>query len=451
MPSRDHVEPRIETGSGVRRSAVVLLASVFGVFLITTAHDSLSLDVWSANYGSWLIATSGQPWLDDTVVPPLDSNPARDVWVVEAQNGHTVIGRSPGTIAAALPAYWLMQPADMTILPGSITAALLSAVAVMLVYLTVRRGARPWVALPAALTFGLATPVWSVAANGMWPHTVSVLGIAGIAWASSCGRWWLVGLFGGIALWGRLHVAVIVAVVGLMVAISRRRPDIVLKVGVPSAAALGLEMAWTRWMYGSWNPTASYDASAFADYATRNRLDVVNHLGFWISPDRGLLVWTPIILVIAPAVIRGWRSLPDWSRAMVWGGLAYTFLQLTLNRFSGGDTFYGYRLGLELLTCLAPAFALATPGMGRWARRLLAPLIGVQLTMITVGAVRDGYYVPTDAVWRRNAFAEAFGTAPVTVVLILFAGIIIAMVAARMCREADAAAHPAAAAGARRS
>ncbi len=65
----------------------------------------------------------------------------------------------------------------------------------------------------------------------MWTHPVTLLGIGGMAWAASRDRWWLVGLFGGVALWGRLHTALIVAILGLAVAVARRRPRIALQAG----------------------------------------------------------------------------------------------------------------------------------------------------------------------------------------------------------------------------
>ena len=158
------------------------------------------------------------------------------------------------------------------------------------------------------------------AANGIWPHTLTILGITGMAWASSTRRWWLVGVFGGIALLGRLHVAVIVAILGLLVAWARRDPRIVLRVGVGSAAFVVVLCAWNYWVYGTWSPSAAYETSMFAEYARNKGFELApNQLGTWFAPDRGLFVWTPVLVVLAPALVRSWRNLPDWSRALVWG------------------------------------------------------------------------------------------------------------------------------------
>ena len=385
----------------------LLLLGAFLVYALTVSHTLVSIDVWSANFGSWHLARTGNPWIEGIPVPLLDHNPLRQEWVAQAANGHTVIGRSPGVIAAALPAYWLAHPTTFTTLPGGLTAAAMMAGAVTFVFLTVRQHLPQRYAVLAALVFGFTTPVWSVAANGVWPHTVTVFGICGMAWASATGRWWWVGIFGGVTLWGRLHAALIVAVLGLLVGLARRSPGIVVRVAVGSGAFLLLMVLWTHWMYGTWNPTSSYDTSVFEDYAKQNRLSIVNQLGFWVSPDRGILVWTPLILILLPALVRSWRGLPDWSRSLVWGGLAYTVLQGVLNRFSGGDVFYGYRLGLEMLACATPALALSAPRMGRVARPLFGPLVALQLLAISYGALKDSAYLPGSQVWHHNAFEVA--------------------------------------------
>lgn len=411
MPASATDESQARRGVPPWLVATLLFVVAFAVYAPTIAHASVSLDVWSANYGSWHLATAGTPWIEGLRIPVLDHNPLRSVWVLDAANGHTVIGRSPGVIAVALPAYWISQPSAMTTVPGGLTAALLTASSVTLVFLALRHRLPSRTALLVTVVFAFATPVWSVAANGVWPHTVTVFGIAGMAWAASTNRWWLAGVFGGITLWGRLHAAFIVALFGLLVGFRRREPSIVVKVGIGSAAFLVLMSAWTRWMYGTWNPTGSYDTGPFATYAEDHRFSVTNQLGFWISPDRGILVWTPILLVLLPALVRSWRDLPDWSRSLLWGGLAYTVLQAVLSRFSGGDNFYGYRLGLEFLAGATPAFGLSIPRAGRWARSLAVPVLIVQFFAVALGSVSDGHYITSEEVWHRNAFVSAMNAA----------------------------------------
>ena len=385
---------------------IVLFVVVLGIYLLTVAHDWLSLDVWSAHFGAWSIATTGSPSVDGAAMPPLEDTPLREQFVRESVNGHLAITRAAGVVAAGIPAYWLLGEATFTPWQGGVTAALLTAVSVLLVFRTLESRLPRRTAALAAAAFALTTPVWSVAANGIWPHTLTILGITGMAWASSASRWWLVGFFGGIALLGRLHVAVIVAILGLLVAWARRDPRIVLRVGVGSAAFVVVLCAWNYWVYGTWSPSAAYETSMFAEYARNKGFELApNQLGTWFAPDRGLFVWTPVLLVLAPALVRSWKNLPDWSRALVWGGLAYSVLQCLLDDYDGGYGFYGYRLGLEMLACITPAVALSAPRAGRLARRLIGPALAVQLCAIAIGAIAD---TPTmlrpGNGWHENLF-----------------------------------------------
>ncbi len=421
---------RAEGPPATRREWTVValtFLSAFVLYALTAAHSTVSLDVYSANRASWIIATTGSPWTDAIALPELDHHPLREVWLREAPNGHAVIGRSPGVVAAGLPAYWIAAQLGFTefsLLPGALTAAALMTVALLFLFLAVRERIGRRAALWAALAFGFTTPAWTVAANGIWPHTVTLVGITGMAWAAATRRWWLVGLFGGVTLWGRLHAAVIVAIVGLFLGWWRRRPGITVQVGALSALFLVLVGVWSRWMYGAWDPTASYDTTVFSDYADAHRLSVVNQAGMWIAPDRGILVWTPALLLLLPALCRSWRRLPDWSWALLAGGLAYTVLQAVLNRFSGGDTFYGYRLGLEFLACAAPALALSLPRTSRWERLLLGPVLGLQAAAMAVGAVTERPFTLLGDVWTANAFVEALrgnvaGLLPITALAVV--------------------------------
>ena len=379
---------------------IAVFGIAFAVYAATFSHGFVSPDVWSADFASWHLAKTGSPWVNGLSMPPLDGNPLRAQWVSHI-DGHVVIARSPGVVAASLPAYLLLGGAQMSVIPSGLSAALLTAVSTLLIYLVVVRRRPPREAALCAFAFGFTTPVWSVAANGMWPHTLTVLGIAGMAWAADRDRWWLAGLFGGITLWGRLHAAVIVALLGLLVGVRRRDSTPVLRVGLVSSASLGVMCIWTHWMYGTWNPTSSYDTTPFVDY---DHVSIVNQLGMWVSPDKGFLVWTPVVVLLVPALMRSWKDLPDWSRSLVYGGLVYTVLQAALNRFSGGEIFYGYRLTLELLTCLTPALAFSAPRMGTVARRLIGPVLAIQFLAIVTGAVADGGFVGDAHRWTSNSF-----------------------------------------------
>lgn len=386
----------------------LLVGLVCGVIFLATANwSSPSGDVTATDVLAWQIATTGDPVFEQSTYPPLDQHPGREIWVIQRADSQEVIGRSPGAVAAAVPAYVVAGRGDFGVGPGAFTAAVLTALAAWLMALTMRELLPRRQAGLAAFAFALTTPVWSVAANGMWPHTITVLGICGMAWAAVRERWWVVGLFGGVALWGRLHAAVIVAVLGLILGWRRRDARLTLTVGLGSALLLAFQSVWTRWVYASWDPLSSYETGKFEQYAGGHAFDIVNQLGFWVSPDRGFLVWTPVVLVLFVSLVRHWHDLPDWSTALLVSGVVYTVLQGLLNRFSGGDSFYGYRLTLELLACAAPALAVAATRAGRVALLLLPTVLAYQGFTILAGAVNEQLGLPAEDVWTGHSFFSA--------------------------------------------
>lgn len=393
--------------------------AVFVIYAATTARERVVNDVLSASLGAWRIATTGQPWFDGFPLDDIPRAPSQELWTGETDEGHVAVFRSPGAIAVGVPAYFLRgggtDAADFSLVPGALTAALLATVTLGLFWLTLRGPLGDLPAGAAVLLLGFTTPIWSVDANSLWTHALTVLGISGMSWASARERWWLVGLFGGLALWGRLHMALVVAVLGLGLTVWRRRPVIAVKVGLVSAGFMLLAAGWSRWMYGSWSPQGPYPSGrVYAEDAVAKQLEdhLVNQLGLWVSPDRGLLVWTPALLLLLPALARAWRELPDWTRVLAISGVVYAIVQGFLNAFQGGSTFYGYRLMLETLACLFPAFALSTPQLGRFAKMALGPLLGLQFGAIALGAITEGFFLTTDRAWQDNSLALALRTFP---------------------------------------
>ena len=389
-----------------------MLFGLLAVLYTATVNPAPSPDAWTAGFAARHIAMTGDPVPDIADFPLLDDNVIRETWIVRTADGREAVGRAPGVIAASVPAYAVARPATVSPVPAAVTAALLSAAAVVMFFLLLRDRLGTRRSLVAAALLGVGTPVWSVSADAMWPHTLTTLGIVGTAWAADRGRWWLVGAFGGVMLWGRLHAALVCAVVGLGLAWSRRRPAVAWRVGVVAVASLALASVWTRWMYGSWDPTSGYRVGDFAGSAVDRALDPLNYLGVLVSADRGLLWWCPLLLVLGPTAWRHRRELPDWSRWLAAGGASYALSQVVLNRFSGGDHFYGYRTSLELVVALAPALALASPHLSERARRWFVPVAVVQVVVVAVGAISDDLYSPVRDVWWRHAFVDAIVQRP---------------------------------------
>lgn len=421
--------------TGHRRWLGAALAAALLLVLVATTASTPSVDAASASLQGWRIATSGEPWLEDV---DLDATPydydSPPYWTGPSEHGHEVVFRSPGITAASVPAYLGAgsDPADFRIRPAGVVAAVLVWLAVLLVFGALRPRLGSRLAGAVAAVLGLGTPVWSVAADAMWPHTLTVLGLAGMAWAASRDRWLLAGVLGGVGLTGRLHLSLAVAVLGTGVGLARRSWRPVVLVAAGSLPFLVLAAAWSRWLYGEWDPAGGYpQADAYAERATSQSLldTLVNEAGLWVSPDRGFLVWTPVALLLLPALVRSWRHQPDWARVMVVGGVLYTLVQGLMNHFAGGSAFYGYRLTLELLLGLTPALAFAIPYAGRVARTALPFVAGLQVGATAVGATFDSPGLPLERAWTGNAFAEVLLGAPVLVLPWLLCGLLGVLVA----------------------
>ena len=436
------------------RARWVLPAVVFWVcaaVYAATVSPNPSPDAFTANFASWHIARTGLPVPSIPDFPLLHHNVIRETWIVQTADGREAVGRAPGVIALAVPAYALLRPETVSAVPGGLSAAVLTAAAITLLFVLLRDRIGSRAALTASAIVAFATPVWSVAADAMWPHTLTTLGILGMAWAADRGRWWAVGLFGGLVLWGRLHAAIVCAVLGLGVGLTRRDWRVVARVGLGSGALLAAMCGWTRWMYGEWDPTAGYRAGDFGANVAGNLTDVENYLGFLVAADRGMLWWSPLLVLLAPAVWRNRRELPDWSRWLALGGLTYLLSQAVLNRFSGGDQFYGYRTSLELVVALVPVLALSAHRMLTWERRLFTPLAVYQVVLIAPGSMVDGFYTPVAQVWRHNSFLDALRERPGELLPLALLALVVSLVVVLLLRwapvvrllEADAPTPPA--------
>ena len=81
---------------------------------------------------------------------------------------------------------------------------------------------------------------------------------------------------------------------------------------------------------------------------------------------------------------------------------------LKINNFSGADGFYGYRLGLELMTSFVPLLTLGWLQLRHdWSRVLAVTAAWLQFAILLPGAVVFGLFVPQSQVWSVSALAVA--------------------------------------------
>lgn len=105
-------------------------------------------------------------------------------------------------------------------------------------------------------------------------------------------------------------------------------------------------------------------------------------VGFFVSMQNGLFLWSPIVLVAAAGTNGIWRSLPSWTRSALLASLLYIVLHARLNRVSGVIPF-GYRYALEPLFLAAPALTLGALNAWRdWRKGIRLIVVALDLSVV---------------------------------------------------------------------
>lgn len=287
-----------------------------------------------------------------------------DAWLVELDDG-IYSNRSPGVIAISFVGYVITSPFTTRFVfwPATLMAVLTSVLAAGFAAAI----ARKLIGVPPYLTialFGLATSMWSIASDQLWPHGPAAMFIALSIWLLARGQQWWSGAALGAAILIRPPVAILAAVVGIGMALQRRNVWPAIRIGVPSAIGAGLYLAYNRLLLGSWSPLAVYDSASggLGDPTQPVVSRVENVLVALFSPRYGVVIWTPWIIVGLFALRRVWTQLPDWAKVLPIAGLLYVIVHVQLNRVSGGLP-YGYRYALEALAVAAPVVVVGLYGV----------------------------------------------------------------------------------------
>lgn len=286
-------------------------------------------------------------------------------------------------------------------------AALLGALTVIAIarfaeiLLTARLGPRArTIALRVGAVAAFGTPIWSTLSRTLWSQTAATLmiSLALVAAATLAVRReparprtaLLLGLFAAAAYTCR-PTSLIPAVVLAAWFVATYRRDLRL-LGAALVGTMLVAIPWVAvniWTFGTWQPPY-YNADRMGFAATFGEA----MLGNLISPNRGLLVFCPVVLVAlwgAWRVLRGDRTLPV--------GLAVVSMTVVLLHYvavSGSKEGWwaGSAIGPRFMADLVPFFVvLALPAVawlvttgGRPARAAVAALVVISVAMNGLGA-----------------------------------------------------------------
>lgn len=381
----------------------------------SNGRETPTYDSQPTKYAARELALYGRLTLDEVVAraPDFEKRAAfqRDRFG-HYRSAYSVVPSIEAAIPAALLHVTRLVDLRAPLAPGLIaklTASLLTAASVALVFAALARTFGVVVGALVAVGLGLGTNLWPLASGTLWQlETVSFgLAVALYGWfrprENLQMRWVVVGAIGlALAASARPQVAPMAAVllVGLAARIGLKRA--VSAFAVVAAAAVIL-MAFQWWWFGHvLGATPALQAQNLDVHGVSGTLNTrpwVGALGLLLSPNRGLITFSPVVLVALVGIPLAWRR-PSLCGERWWGAAAiveFVFYSC-YSMWWGGHTF-GPRYLVDVLIPLTPAAAL---GMGwvaarRWRRMGAWVALGLSVLVAATGS----YCYPHDG-WNSD-------------------------------------------------
>jgi len=264
-----------------------------------------------------------------------------------------------------------------TALAGKLAAALMASLAAAVFFVALSRRQPLNDAARAALVLALGTTVFSTS-QALWQHPAAVLFLClallfvlkaehDPVWAGRAG------LPLALVAASRHADAVLVAVLALGVALRwpRRVPALALWAAPAAAFVLGYDAATfgSPFRYGMSGALARFSAPWGE-----------GHAGLLLSPGKGLLVFTPVVIVALAGLARAWRRGERWlAGTLLAAVVAHWIVMGKWGEWPGGTSF-----GPRLLTDALPLLLLFLPeGLERLPRLgTLAAAVSVAVQLV---------------------------------------------------------------------
>jgi hypothetical protein len=363
-----------------------------------------SYDSQPARYTVYQLVAHRTVRLDSVVArqPPLGER----VGFATSRDGHirsatsvvpAVIAWPPSALLTAIGLVPLRLPNARIF--AKVGASLTVTMAVVFVFFAARWRTGDWQAAAVALGFGLGTNAWATASQTLWQHesVLAGLGLAVMCLAPpaprlSTWRLWVAAAGLGVAGAARYQVAPAVLVLAISLPARTRRPGAalaLLPVVTCAVTMIGLNLHWFGHPLGA---MAAFEAEMHPPvHGVSGPLSTtpwVGALGLLVSPSRGLLVFSPVVLVALAAA--GAVRREGWGGDLRWCALAAAAQYGAYSCYSvwwGGHT-YGPRYMIDVLPLLVP---LAAAGTGlvsvcRAARAVAAAALAWSVALAATGA-----------------------------------------------------------------
>ncbi len=373
----------------------------------------------------------------DRFVPWLRANVWYTPSVIHQANGHSFSSYPIGGPLLVTPLYLPLaftnlshwDPASLVmfarIAEKFVATAVAALSAVLLLLLLKRITTTPW-AWCLTLVYALATETWSISSQALWQHGPGELAIVGCFYClerwiedRACNRWlWICGACVAAALIIRptnlvLLPAVLVGLWFVKAPLAKRLRAWARTLAIPLAGGVVL---------------ASYNWYVFQRLSGGYAMTVLHGsvlpglAGLFVSPGRGLLIYTPVALFALYAFSPSASVARRQHNPLVITAVVFIILESLVTSRSiiwWGGYCWGPRLLTELIPPLVVLMAIGVPAIDRpWPRRAFAVLAMYSVLIQAVGVFFypnghwDAIPQPVDAAngrlwnWRDNPIAR---------------------------------------------
>ncbi len=370
------------TVSPISRRRDVLIAAALALvsFIVFNANmrSITAVDTYAARYLPLSIWQNQTLTLDPIaaevaqghVVVTVASEASDAFWIRKGVGDHLVSLYPVLTPLAVAPFYlpvvlyldqtgWHPLRVDMAArVMEKLSASLLAAVTVALVYLLLRRRTEARTAILLATVFAFGTTTWVVSSQALWMHGLGALLVAAtmlvLTGPSTPARSILAGLLCALIACNRQPDTILalgLGIYGLWWA-GRRAPLFVAAGLVPAGILLTYNLAIVGNAFGAY---ALYGPEAIHTYLDRNPID--GFLGLLFSPARGLFVFSPFLLFLLFSARRLFRD-PDANGLTV---IVAAVVVLQVIAYGFGDWRQGVSWGPRWMTDALPILMWMLP------------------------------------------------------------------------------------------
>ena len=300
-----------------------------------------------------------------------------------------------------------------------LSAAILAALGVALMYLALRRLLPESGALTLTFIYALASPTWNVSSQALWLENLNELSLVLLIWALLADRgtrrsaaW--IGLALALAIANKLTNAVFAFPMIAWFCFREPRRAREMEEATPGAriaslfvplAVLGLFVLWYNFHYfgdilGAYRYTfedLGYAGVAAGFQGTWSKF-FEGATGLLISPNRGLFIFVPWTLLSVWGAVRLWRESPfGWERWLFVGCFLEYLVYAKLGRWYGGYTF-----GPRYLTAFIPVLVLCLVPV--WRTLVTAPRRAVfaLLVFLAIGVQFLGVFNYPNGEWNET-------------------------------------------------